>query len=219
MKTKTYEERVCQNPQCNKPFSIVVRPKPDPTKYCSHKCAGVGRKLQTIKTKYEERTCSSHICNKTYSIKINSRQQYCSRKCADTNRRKPVYKRCANPTCNMEKNTHHVLCPKCTKEGRRGRAQSQYKLSDEMTLEECTKRINSNKYDVVRAEARKKIVNSGKDMKCEICGYNNHVEIAHIKPVSEFTKTTLLAEINSFNNLKILCPNHHWELDNRDKIR
>ncbi len=55
MKTKTYEERVCQNPQCNKPFSIVVRPKPDPTKYCSCKCVGVTRKLQNsnLQLKYK----------------------------------------------------------------------------------------------------------------------------------------------------------------------
>ena len=50
--------------------------------------------------------------------------------------------------------------------------------------------------------------------KCEICGYTHHVEVAHIKPVSEFTETATIREINSIDNLIGLCPNHHWEYDN-----
>ena len=49
--------------------------------------------------------------------------------------------------------------------------------------------------------------------KCEICGYSHHVEVAHIKPVSEFSKTATIREINSIDNLIGLCPNHHWEYD------
>lgn len=50
--------------------------------------------------------------------------------------------------------------------------------------------------------------------KCLICGYTHHIEIAHIKPVSEFDDGTLVKEINDKNNLIPLCPNHHWEYDN-----
>ena len=46
-------------------------------------------------------------------------------------------------------------------------------------------------------------------MKCAICGYDKHVEIAHIKPVSDFTDSCTIAEINSIDNLIALCPNHH----------
>jgi hypothetical protein len=49
--------------------------------------------------------------------------------------------------------------------------------------------------------------------KCAICGYSHHVEIAHIKAVSEFDDTTPVREINSLDNLIALCPNHHWEYD------
>ena len=50
--------------------------------------------------------------------------------------------------------------------------------------------------------------------KCFICGYDKHVEVAHIKPVSEFDENATILEINDINNLIGLCPNHHWEYDN-----
>lgn len=56
--------------------------------------------------------------------------------------------------------------------------------------------------------------NSGKPLKCAICGYDKHVEIAHVRSVSGFDNDTTIAEINSINNLIALCPNHHWEYDN-----
>jgi predicted restriction endonuclease len=49
---------------------------------------------------------------------------------------------------------------------------------------------------------------------CEVCGYNTHVEVCHIKSVSSFSDDTLITEINSIDNLVGLCPNHHWEFDN-----
>lgn len=54
---------------------------------------------------------------------------------------------------------------------------------------------------------------SGKPYQCAICGYSNHIEIAHIKAVSDFENSTTIAEINSIDNLIALCPNHHWEYD------
>lgn len=49
---------------------------------------------------------------------------------------------------------------------------------------------------------------------CFICGYDKHVEIAHIKSVSQFDDEALISEINHVSNLVLLCPNHHWEFDN-----
>lgn len=50
--------------------------------------------------------------------------------------------------------------------------------------------------------------------KCAVCGYDKHVEVAHIKGVSEFEDEAKVREINSIDNLIGLCPNHHWEYDN-----
>lgn len=52
------------------------------------------------------------------------------------------------------------------------------------------------------------------EYKCSICGYDKHIEIAHIKAVSDFDDETTIGEINAISNLIGLCPNHHWEYDN-----
>lgn len=49
---------------------------------------------------------------------------------------------------------------------------------------------------------------------CESCGYDKHVHLAHIKAVSTFPDTALLSEVNARENIRILCPNCHWEFDN-----
>lgn len=63
-------------------------------------------------------------------------------------------------------------------------------------------------------DARKVFESSGKESKCVICGYDKHIEIAHLKSVSDFKDKALISEINAPSNLVALCPNHHWELDN-----
>lgn len=49
---------------------------------------------------------------------------------------------------------------------------------------------------------------------CKHCGYDKHVELAHIKSLSSFSNDTLLSVINSEDNVIQLCPNCHWEFDN-----
>ena len=49
---------------------------------------------------------------------------------------------------------------------------------------------------------------------CRKCGYTLHVELAHIRPVSDFPDEALLTEINAESNMIPLCPNCHWEFDN-----
>ena len=49
---------------------------------------------------------------------------------------------------------------------------------------------------------------------CKVCGYNIHIEFAHIKAISSFPLTATLGEINAPDNVVSLCRNHHWELDN-----
>lgn len=62
----------------------------------------------------------------------------------------------------------------------------------------------------IRSHARSQINKTP----CLICGYNNHIEICHIKPIKEFTDDTTIDIVNAKTNLVCLCPNHHWELDN-----
>lgn len=66
----------------------------------------------------------------------------------------------------------------------------------------------------IQKDARKIYFDNNQSPKCAICGYTNHIEVAHIKAVSKFTEETPISTINSITNLIGLCPNHHWEYDN-----
>ncbi len=49
---------------------------------------------------------------------------------------------------------------------------------------------------------------------CANCNYNKHVEVCHIKGISDFPDDAQVKEINHVDNLRYLCRNCHWELDN-----
>lgn len=72
----------------------------------------------------------------------------------------------------------------------------------------------SNKYQSIRNHARTKIINSTLPIKCHICSFDQATEICHLKPIADFSPDALLSEVNDLSNLIILCPNHHWQLDN-----
>ena len=65
--------------------------------------------------------------------------------------------------------------------------------------------------------ARKKYAKSGRPMKCDVCGYDTHVDICHIRPIYDFPDSATIAEVNSLDNLTALCKNHHWEMDHPQK--
>lgn len=52
-----------------------------------------------------------------------------------------------------------------------------------------------------------------KEQPCQCCGYDKHIEFCHIKAISSFDSDALLGEINSPDNIAILCRNCHWEFD------
>ena len=80
--------------------------------------------------------------------------------------------------------------------------------------------LNSRKsYQSYRSAIRKDAEKTFDELdgiyKCCVCGYDKHIEIAHVKSVSDFESDTLISEINHINNIIPLCPNHHWEFDNK----
>ena len=84
-----------------------------------------------------------------------------------------------------------------------------------MTLKEAIyhKHHRSSAYALIRSRARAIAKKIGLT-KCMKCGYDLHVEIAHIKRISDFTEDTFINVINDPSNLLALCPTHHWEFDN-----
>lgn len=86
---------------------------------------------------------------------------------------------------------------------------------------EMTKEEIFNKYDgwrnargVVTKDAKRVFEGSDMDYECMECGYEKHIEVCHIKDVSDFSSNSTLGDINAESNLIPLCPNHHWEFDN-----
>jgi hypothetical protein len=69
------------------------------------------------------------------------------------------------------------------------------------------------KYNPIRRRAKSVLELENRPKICEDCGWESHVEIAHIQPISTFPLTTKIAEVNAPTNLKYLCPNCHWLLD------
>ena len=138
--------------------------------------------------------------------------KFCSRSCAASynNRTKP-------------KRKPEHKCVDCGKpiNAKRSRCREHYLIwtqnqaAKDMTLSEAVydKHHRSSAFALVRSRARATAKKLGLD-ECAVCGYNKHVEIAHIKGISTFEGHTLLSVINSPDNLMALCPNHHWEFDN-----
>lgn len=133
--------------------------------------------------------------------------KFCSKSCSAkfTNRTHPKRKpegSCV--TCGTEITTSRKFCPKCSPKN----------SINHQNISEVLYGGNghrSNRYGYVRWHAKKTIKH--REKKCERCGYDKHVEVCHIKPIKDFDPTTLLEEVNSPDNLLLLCPNCHWEFD------
>lgn len=111
-------------------------------------------------------------------------------------------------------NIKERILERCQKLGMQPNLQVQSPILQKTKGELLSSRKNYQSYrSAVRKSAEKAYRESGKPLSCSICGYSKHIEIAHIKAVSDFDDLSTIAEINSINNLIALCPNHHWEYD------
>lgn len=155
------------------------------------------------------------------SISTVRKKKYCDHKCY------------SNSTIKSYKTKKEYKCTKCkivhlSSTGNRRYCESCLKIIKEKNLKyRKTLDLNQNKASFfnkskswqsarsqIQKNARKIYFASDKPKICMRCGYNKHVEVCHIKAVSEFSDNSLLAEINDINNFLALCPNHHWEFDN-----
>jgi hypothetical protein len=104
--------------------------------------------------------------------------------------------------CNKQftKNNKNTSCSECT-------SKRFINLSTPIENLFCA---GTNKYSRIRNHARPF---SKKHPQCYVCKYNKHVEVAHIKPISEFDPSTPIGVVNHVTNLMSLCSNHHWEFD------
>jgi len=134
--------------------------------------------------------------------------KYCSRSCAVSannkkNKKRKLSKQCLS--CNKKIHSNISYCKPCWKV-KNGEV-------DRMLKEVIYQKGNrASAYSIVRGRARTIAKNNNMNS-CQKCGYSKHVEIAHVKAISEFKDTAMLSEINALSNLMALCRNCHWEMD------
>ncbi len=151
--------------------------------------------------------CSECSCGYLSHFK----NKYCSKSCSRkaTNRIASEWRRAHKkpcPKCGDLIYPEAVTCKKCRNNDGAYRG--------DITLKEAVYLFHhkSSAFALVRSRART-IVRKLGWKSCWVCGYNRHVEAAHIKSIAEFPMDTRLSIINDQTNLATLCRNHHWEYD------
>lgn len=141
--------------------------------------------------------------------KSKSGNSFCSKSCAAIFNNKKYPKRHKTKKCRIccrLIRSDATYCDVCYKRKH---------YLEEKTLAEATyKRKDNNRYAAIRQSSRRNYLRSDLPKCCAECGYENHIEVCHIKDIAEFHPDTPVREINSLNNLIAFCPNHHWEFDN-----
>lgn len=146
------------------------------------------------------------FCSKTCSNKCNVRRTKQIKKC--------FYKDCTEQVDYKASK----FCKKCKSIGRQYMKISDGKLQCERTIGECLKKTNdANKYNSIRRHARY-LFDDIKFKSCMRCSWSHHVEVCHIKPISDFSPCALLSEVNNLSNLILLCPNCHWLFDQNKAV-
>ena len=84
-----------------------------------------------------------------------------------------------------------------------------------ITIAEMRGKRRYQKNSAIRDRARKQYICDNRPLRCYVCGYDKHVDICHIRALSDFPEETPLRVANAPENLAALCPNHHWEFDHR----
>lgn len=154
------------------------------------------------------------LCSDGEKLSNVKKKKFCNQSCAasynNRNRQKRKYycEKCGNLIGEGYVEYHkRKYCDKCT---------PNYKDWSKITYGEMK---NLRKYQVnsrIRELARKVYVENDGSKICQRCGYDKHIEVCHIKGISEFSDDTPISVINDFSNLIGLCPNCHWELDYGD---
>ena len=128
---------------------------------------------------------------------------------------KDIGKKLGYKSKNLSSNVKDSIMERCSKLGMEFNIKPVESILDKTKGELFSSRKNwQSARSAIRKLAEAAFKESNPSPKCAICGYHHHVEVAHIKAVSEFEDSATIREINSIDNLIGLCPNHHWEYDN-----
>jgi len=194
---------------CNITFETIITNK----KYCSELCRNKVYYIVHKNKKFNNHT----RCLQCSNLTINPK--FCNQSCAAKFNNKFKTKRKLKNTCVLCQTGIHKkskFCKTCKTNDemfKTNAASRRVEIPSDLTLKEAMYKNSqrSSSHALIRTRARAlchKLYSA-----CKFCGYNKHIEIAHIKPISSFPDDTPLSIINSLSNLLPLCPNCHWEFD------
>lgn len=160
-----------------------------------------------------------NLCS--YCSKPTTNAKFCSRSCSAIASNKTSRKRIAKLTTNCQRCGISYL----VRGWRKSRCQECFALYGNQIQESrraktlgSIKQVAKEKgihpswaFSEVRSNCRAK--NGHRPKRCEVCGYETHIEYCHIKAVSTWPDTATMDEVNDPSNVVILCRNHHWEFD------
>lgn len=122
--------------------------------------------------------------------------------------------------CNKDTGWYRAAyCVECVNEGWHLVRIKGLKPINQRTIQEVidsqSNKRSANKYNPIRVHARNIVKHLNIPLKCMRCAYDKHVEVCHIQPINNFNYETKVSTVNAINNLTLLCPNCHWEFDNK----
>lgn len=185
-------------------------------------CSYCGRELdwKHRKNKYCNSSCAAKVNNRKIKRNFTTKQSYID-KISDDDFKQIVFN--SKDLISSAKAFGYSKINRNIKENILNRCKSlgiEQKINSKKLVKNYTKKELFNNYknwqsarSNIRKDAERTFRQSNKKLECYLCGYNSHIEIAHIKAVSKFSDDTLISEINDVHNLIALCPNHHWEFD------
>ena len=145
--------------------------------------------------------CAAAFEQKTWN------QKFCSSKCHNNHAQRIWQQTHKKPCggCGHRLVKHeNLLCRICG---------HQRVLHPHTTMGEVRSRYKSRYQwtSILRGHARSL---AGNQASCYLCSYSKHIEVCHIQSLASFPMGATVGEVNSKNNLTILCRNCHWEFDN-----
>lgn len=150
--------------------------------------------------------------------KDTTNPKFCSKSCSASfsnsanpkRKKRKLSKQCSKEgCCNVVWKHRSRLCEKHWKE----RSREGFENLTLKDVENAYPNLHqSSRFVKVRSFARSWLKELTQ-LPCYKCGYDKHVELCHIKAISDFNETTTLGEINCLENVVQLCPNCHWEFD------
>lgn len=134
--------------------------------------------------------------------KETTNPKYCSRSCSATVNGSKYPKRVAKrrcPTCQVAVSSKRATY--CSIECNPTRVDW-----SKVTLGDVKDRAKYQVSARVRQIARLAMMRSGRERACAACGYDLHVEVSHITPISSFSDDAHISDVNSLDNMEYLCP-------------